>query len=217
MFKKIISLILIFILILLVGCCELDSINNSSDSQGNASVLSSSGTLSANSSDSQEISKNNNSTVSSTDSISDTVLHENSSESTKQISAQITEVTCEILNSPDEETFEIPSFQSKNFTDTKSGKVLPYKLFVPKNYSKSKKYPVLFFLHGAGERGNDNTIQLSNFKSSFKTAGDILKHAIIIAPQCPEYGWWNIDEQYADENGWLGAAMRLLDKVRADY
>ncbi|MCA9007217.1 MAG: hypothetical protein KDA70_18240, partial [Planctomycetaceae bacterium] len=30
-----------------------------------------------------------------------------------------------------------------------------YVVFVPKNYNPEKKYPVILFLHGAGERGND--------------------------------------------------------------
>jgi predicted peptidase len=37
-----------------------------------------------------------------------------------------------------------------------SGKALPYRLLVPKDYPASKKYPLVIFFHGAGERGNDN-------------------------------------------------------------
>lgn len=214
MLKNSISIALVVILTLLVGCDKSDKINTSSDSYVNTSVFSSSDSISVNSSDSQEASNNS---ISSTNSVLSSVSQENSSKSTNSKSDQITEVTYEILNVPDEDVFEIPDFQSEKFIDTKSGKTLPYRLFVPKNYSESKKYPVFFFLHGAGERGSDNTVQLSNFKSSFKTAGDVLKHSIIIAPQCPEYGWWNIDEQYGDENGWLGVAMRLLNKIQADY
>ncbi|HUC83385.1 MAG TPA: hypothetical protein VMR70_20910, partial [Flavisolibacter sp.] len=33
---------------------------------------------------------------------------------------------------------------------------LPYRVLLPANFDSSKTYPVVFFLHGAGERGRDN-------------------------------------------------------------
>ena len=33
---------------------------------------------------------------------------------------------------------------------------LPYRILLPKNFDSTKEYPLLLFLHGAGERGNDN-------------------------------------------------------------
>lgn len=131
--------------------------------------------------------------------------------------AHVNEMTAEVFTTPDAALFSVPAIQRKSFLDDRSGKKLPYRLFVPQNYEKTKKYPVLLFLHGAGERGTDNNVSLSNFKKSFETAGDLLKQSIIIAPQCPESGWWRIDEEYGDENGWLGAAMRLLNKIKSDY
>ncbi len=35
---------------------------------------------------------------------------------------------------------------------------MPYRLLLPDNYDTEKKYPLVFFLHGAGERGNDNEL-----------------------------------------------------------
>jgi len=37
---------------------------------------------------------------------------------------------------------------------------MPYRLLLPDKYDATKKYPLLFFLHGAGERGNNNELQL---------------------------------------------------------
>ena len=119
-------------------------------------------------------------------------------------------------------TFELPEMQRKSFKDSKSGKTLPYRLYIPENYSASKQYPVFFWLHGAGERGSDNYTQIQYLSKAFKAAGDLLSGAIIVAPQCPSDGWWNIDEydyeyEYRHEAGWLGAAMHLLDKIRFEY
>ena len=46
-------------------------------------------------------------------------------------------------------------FEKKEYNYAE-GKVLPYRILYPENYDKSKKYPLVLFLHGAGERGNDN-------------------------------------------------------------
>lgn len=42
------------------------------------------------------------------------------------------------------------------------GDTLQYRLLQPENMKKSEKYPLVLFLHGAGERGNDNERQLTH-------------------------------------------------------
>lgn len=39
---------------------------------------------------------------------------------------------------------------------------LPYRILFPKNFDKEKKYPLVLFLHGSGERGQDNELQLTH-------------------------------------------------------
>lgn len=43
-----------------------------------------------------------------------------------------------------------------------AGKVLLYRLAEPAKVEAGKKYPLVVFMHGAGERGNDNEAQLKN-------------------------------------------------------
>lgn len=106
--------------------------------------------------------------------------------------------------------------QTEHYVDPQSGLALPYALYLPK--SKSKKHPVVLFLHGAGERGSDGNSQTQHFGKAFSAAGDLLQDAIVIAPQCPSSGWWNIDaNSYGDESGYLGAAMHLLQDVIDQY
>jgi predicted peptidase len=69
---------------------------------------------------------------------------------------------------------------------------LPYRILMPENYNPAKKYPVIFFLHGAGERGNDNEKQLVHGAKLF-LKDSIRKNypAIVVFPQCSERSFWS--------------------------
>lgn len=118
---------------------------------------------------------------------------------------------------PDIDVFAFPQFASDTYTDIETGLSLPYRLYVPKDYDKTKSYPVFFFLHGAGERGRDNSKHIRVLEKAYRVAGDLLGQAIVLAPQCPENGWWNIDGYDGGETGWLGVAMRLLQATMSEY
>ncbi|MDC6350796.1 prolyl oligopeptidase family serine peptidase [Zeaxanthinibacter sp. PT1] len=72
---------------------------------------------------------------------------------------------------------------------------LQYRIMYPEGFSETKQYPVVLFLHGAGERGNDNTKQLAHGSSLFSTSEHRDQYpAIIIFPQCPAGQYWaNVD------------------------
>ena len=68
---------------------------------------------------------------------------------------------------------------------------LPYRLLLPDNYNPKKSYPLLVFLHGAGERGNDNEKQLLHGSDLYTS--DIFRKnypAIVVFPQCPKNSYW---------------------------
>jgi predicted peptidase len=72
---------------------------------------------------------------------------------------------------------------------------MPYRLLFPHNYDAEKKYPLVFFLHGAGERGNDNELQLVHGAKLF-LKDEVRKNfpAIIVFPQCSANSFWaNVD------------------------
>ncbi|SFZ94318.1 Phospholipase/Carboxylesterase [Flaviramulus basaltis] len=69
---------------------------------------------------------------------------------------------------------------------------LQYRMLLPKNFSEEKQYPVVLFLHGAGERGSNNESQLVNGSKLF--LNDMNRGAfpaIVIFPQCPKEGYWS--------------------------
>jgi len=69
--------------------------------------------------------------------------------------------------------------------------VLPYRLMSPANPKPGQKYPLVIFLHGAGERGNDNNVQLVHGVKEFANAQAREKFpCFLIAPQCPTGKRW---------------------------
>ena len=90
-----------------------------------------------------------------------------------------------------------------------SGKELPYRLMKPEGYDATKKYPLVVFLHGAGERGNNNENQLVHGVPQFVSKENREKYpCFLIAPQCPSNSKWN-------DVDW-GAATHTLPKEMTD-
>ena len=76
---------------------------------------------------------------------------------------------------------------------------LKFRLLLPKNFSEDKMYPLVLFLHGRGEQGNDNETQLVHgsklFLDNYST--DQFS-AIVVFPQCPKEGYWaNVKRDYS--------------------
>jgi predicted peptidase len=77
-------------------------------------------------------------------------------------------------------------------------KELPYRLLSP-SIEPGKKYPLIIFLHGAFEKGNDNESQL-NIGGRFFMRDSIRKNypAYILFPQCPADDSWAYFENRLD-------------------
>jgi poly(3-hydroxybutyrate) depolymerase len=74
---------------------------------------------------------------------------------------------------------------------------LPYRFHSPKEMDKQKKYPLVLFMHGAGERGIDNRYQFFRFKPVPFWEQE---ECFVLAPQCPtrEYTAGNADCVWVD-------------------
>jgi predicted peptidase len=85
-----------------------------------------------------------------------------------------------------------------------------YQVYVPAGWSKKKKWPVILFLHGAGERGGDGLIQT---EVGIGTA--IRRHAervpaIVVFPQCLKDRWWPEPQMQAQ-------ALKALDEAIKEF
>ena len=66
------------------------------------------------------------------------------------------------------------------------------RILTPQNFSPSKKYPLVIFLHGSGERGDDNEKQLVWGADFFLDSLNRLRYpAIVVFPQCPANESWS--------------------------
>ncbi|HEA29372.1 MAG TPA: phospholipase [Leeuwenhoekiella sp.] len=72
------------------------------------------------------------------------------------------------------------------------GDTLKYRILYPDNFSENETYPLMLFLHGAGERGNDNEKQLVHGSKLFLDSLNRRKFpAVVVFPQCPQDDYWS--------------------------
>lgn len=90
-------------------------------------------------------------------------------------------------------------FGYAHFSDG-NGDTLNYRILSP-DYDTVRKYPLIIFLHGSGERGHDNEAQLKWGVQNFATDQMMIQQpAIVIAPQCPEKQQWANFQGYGGKN-----------------
>ena len=100
---------------------------------------------------------------------------------------------------------------------------LPCRILTPMNFDANKKYPLLIFLHGAGERGNDNEAQLTWGADLFLDSLHRMEFpAIVIFPQCPANDKWSeySKNSLKDSTGYEfsdAAAIRKPLKLVSDF
>ena len=81
----------------------------------------------------------------------------------------------------------------------KRNDTLNYRILYPKNFDSTKQYPLILFLHGRGESGNDNKSQLIHGSKMFldNYSSDTFP-TIVVAPHCPKDDYWsNVKRDYS--------------------
>lgn len=86
------------------------------------------------------------------------------------------------------------NFLARTHYSTPASDSMKYRLYVPANYNPAQKYPIVVALHGIGERGFDNSIQLTREELAQPWVRDSVqaKHPhFVMVPQCPTNQlWW---------------------------
>lgn len=125
----------------------------------------------------------------------------------------------------------VEKFLKKSFTDAASGRTMPYRLFVPDGYDANKSYPLVVFLHGGGERGDDNEKPLTANEGGTiwaKPQEQAKRPAFVLVPQSRAvwdggFGRTRNAENKVDLARALEpaddvtTAQKLLDAVLAEY
>lgn len=92
-----------------------------------------------------------------------------------------------------------PSFQAKTFQANDNVDLL-YNIYYPE--SDKAKLPLFIFLHGAGERGSDNSAQLMHIAPILTNPENSQRYpAILVFPQCPKDEYW-ANVNIADDGSW---------------
>jgi predicted peptidase len=113
-------------------------------------------------------------------------------------------------------------YEAKKYDDAK-GQSLPYRLLKPEAIEAGKDYPLVLLLHGAGERGTDNALQLVHGAGAFaKPENRQMYPCFVVVPQCPpDCKWVDVDwaltshtmpEKIAEP---LRLALELVEKLAA--
>ncbi len=105
------------------------------------------------------------------------------------------------------------------------GTVVPYRWAVPQKVEEGKLYPLVLFLHGAGERGTDNTAQTKHGVAAIlEGAKKLGEPCYLIAPQCPPEHWWappaegRLGLRAAKEpNPRLDPVLALVEELMAEH
>lgn len=101
---------------------------------------------------------------------------------------------CPLLKAQDLSLFKERYYISKQDT-------LPFRILMPKGFDPDRKYPLVVFLHGSGERGSDNQLQLTHGARFFLQDSIRDRYpAIVVFPQCPqERSWNNVITEYGSD------------------
>lgn len=96
----------------------------------------------------------------------------------------------------------------------KDGTVVKYRWSAPEKIEAGKTYPLVLFLHGAGERGTDNTAQLKHGVHAILDDAKKLDQPIfLIAPQCPPERWWSPADLQTGQLTEAGKPNALIEAV----
>jgi len=116
----------------------------------------------------------------------------------------------------------VPGFDKLLYISEKD--TMAYRLLQPEQQAK-KNFPLVIFLHGIGERGNDNQAQIKHIADLFLDPDTKTRFpGYVLAPQCPAKMMWARHDKHEGrlimrEKPTRAMAMliALIDKIEKDF
>ena len=106
----------------------------------------------------------------------------------------------------------VENFKQFVYKDPKTGTTVKYNLYIPKNYDKNKKYPLVLFMHDKGVLSEDTKTALfqGNGATSFAAPEEQERHeAFVLAPQ--------YSRKVVDDNGDITSDLDATVNLIKDY
>ena len=106
----------------------------------------------------------------------------------------------------------VENFKQFVYKDPKTATSVKYNLYIPKNYDKNKKYPLVLFMHDKGVLSEDTKTALfqGNGATSFAAPEEQARHeAFVLAPQ--------YSRQVVDDNGDITSDLDATVNLIRDY
>lgn len=100
------------------------------------------------------------------------------------------------------------------------GRTMPYRLYVPKNYDRQQKYPLILYLHGGGGVGDDNRKQIEGGNAYIvdllvSRSTQANNPSILVVPQAPNEGW--IGSDLITPTRYLSLVLDLIKDLETSY
>src|SRR3954462_10687008 len=117
------------------------------------------------------------------------------------------------------EEYAPPALAASNTEST-----VHFRLLKPTAEARDERYPLVLYLHGAGERGSDNIAQLKYLPEWMATEWRDRFPCYLLALQCPATAWW-IEVDWSGPRGRMAhdmgnrlrEIMAAMDRLVAEF
>ena len=110
----------------------------------------------------------------------------------------------------------VDDFKQFTYKEPQTGETLNYNLYIPKDYDKSKQYPLVLFMHDSGVTSTTTTATLTQGLGavSWASPSDQAKRpAFVLAPQYP----YTIVNDYSQATDLLDTTVDLVNDLTTRY
>jgi len=96
-----------------------------------------------------------------------------------------------------------------------------YRLFIPPNYDRRTRYPLVVWLHGGGGVGNDNDRQVQGDQVPgtriwTRATQQAAQSAFVLVPQTAR-AWYSGTESVADRSTPLGSVLAIVRELESEF